>query len=205
MGVHALTPSQDDGVYLPIAAGDANPARLAIWTRGDPAAFAPRVHELARTVDPTAVIATPIPLDQVFEGDWYFLRAMVVGVAVLVGVLLSLAASALYAILSLVVTQRTREIGIRVALGANQSRIVRDVATRAVVQIGIGVMLGLPFAGALCYEFLDVIGTGSLPGAVAMALGLGASVMLVVSLTACTVPTLRALRIAPVDALRADG
>jgi putative ABC transport system permease protein len=205
MGVHALTPSQDDGVYLPIAAGDANPVRLAIWTRGDPAAFAPRVHELARTVDSTAVIATPIPLDQVFEGDWYFLRAMVVGVAVLVGVLLSLAASALYAILSLVVTQRTREIGIRVALGANQSRIVRDVATRAVVQIGIGVMLGLPFAGALCYEFLDVMGTGSLPGAVAMALGLGASVMLVVSLTACTVPTLRALRIAPVDALRADG
>jgi predicted permease len=205
MGVHALTPSQDDGVYLPMAEGDVNPVRLAIWTRGDPSALAPRVHELARAVDPNAVIATPIPLDQMFEGDWYFLKALVVGVAVLVGVLLSLAASALYAILSLVVTQRTREIGIRVALGANHSRIVRDVAARAVVQIGIGVLLGLPFAGALCYEFLEVTGSGSVPGAVAMALGVGAAVMLVVSLTACTVPTLRALRIAPVDALRADG
>src|SRR4026207_499663 len=77
MGVHALTPSQDDGVYLPLAEGDVNPVRLAIWVRGDPAVFAPRVHELARTVDPNAVIAIPIPLDEMFEGDWYLLRVFV--------------------------------------------------------------------------------------------------------------------------------
>ena len=191
---------------MPLAEGDANPVRLAIWVRGDPAVLAPRVHELARAVDPSAVIAMPIPLDEMFEGDWYFLRAFVVAAAVLVGVLLSLAGSALYAILSLVVSQRTREIGIRVALGANRWRIARDVATRAVVQIGAGVLLGLPFAGALCYEFLELTGYGrSVPGAVAMASVLGVSVMLLVSLTACTVPTLRALRIAPMDALRNEG
>jgi ABC-type antimicrobial peptide transport system permease subunit len=157
-------------------------------------------------VDPDAVVAMPIPLDQMFEGDWYMLRAFVLGAAILVGVLLSLAASALYAILSLVVSQRTREIGIRVALGASQSRIARDVAMRALVQIGAGVLLGLPFAGALSYEFLEVTGSGaSVPAAVAMALLLGVSVMLLVSLTACTVPTLRALRIAPIDALRNEG
>ena len=206
MGVHALTPSQDDGVYLPLAEGDVNPVRLAIWVRGDPALLAPRVHELARAVDPDAVITMPIPLDEMFEGDWYLLRAFVVGAAVLVGVLLSLAASALYAILSLVVSQRTREIGIRVALGADRWRVARDIATRAVLQIGVGVLLGLPFAGALCYEFLELTGSGgSIPAAVAMASVLGMSVMLLVSLTACTVPTLRALRIAPIDALRKEG
>jgi ABC-type antimicrobial peptide transport system permease subunit len=148
----------------------------------------------------------PIPLDEIFEGDWYLLRVFVLGVALLVGVLLSLAASALYAILSLIVSRRTREIGIRVALGANRWGIARDVAARAVVQIGAGVLIGLPFAGALCYESLELTGFGrSVPGAVAMALGLGVSVMLVVSITACTVPTLRALRIAPMDALRKDG
>ena len=148
----------------------------------------------------------PIPLDEMFEGDWYLLRAFVLGAALLVGVLLSLAASALYAILSLVVSQRTHEIGIRVALGANRWGIARDVATRAVVQIGVGVLLGLPFAGALSYEFLELTGSGgSVPGAVAIALVLGVSVMLLVSLTACTVPTLRALRIAPMDALRKEG
>ena len=206
MGVHALTPSQDDGMYVPLKEGDVNPLRLAIWVRGQPADLVPRVHELARAVDPTAAISTPTPLDEMFEGDWYFLRALIVGVAVLVGVLLSLAASALYAILSLVVSQRTREIGIRVALGADRWRIARDVAARAVVQIGLGVLLGLPFAGALCYEFLELTGSGrSVPGALALASGLGVSVMLLVSLTACTVPTLRALRIAPGEALRRDG
>ena len=70
MGVHALTPSQDDGVYLPLAAGDVNPVRLAIWVRGDPAVLAPRVHELARAIDPNAIVAMPIPLDEMFEGDW---------------------------------------------------------------------------------------------------------------------------------------
>jgi hypothetical protein len=206
MGVHALTPSEDDGVYLPLAEGDVNPVRLAIWVRGDPATIAPRLHALARAVDANAVITVPIPLDEMFEGDWYFLRAFVGGAALLVAVLLSLAASALYAILSLVVTQRTREIGIRVALGANRWGIAREVASRAVVQIGAGVLLGLPVAGALCYEFLELTGFGrSITGAVAITLLLGVSVMLLVSVTACTVPTLRALRIAPMDALRKEG
>jgi predicted permease len=203
MGVHALTPSQDDGVYLPLREGDVNPVRLAIWVRGDPAVLTTRVYELTRAVDPDAIITMPIPLDEMFEGDWYLLKLFVLGAAVLVSVLLSLAASALYAILSLVVSQRTREIGIRVALGANRWSIARDVATRAVVQIGAGVLLGLPFAGALCYEFLEITGAGrSVPGAMAMASVLGVSVMLLVSVTACTMPTLRALRIAPIDALR---
>jgi len=206
LGVHALTPSQDDGIYLPMKAGDVNPVRLAIWVRGDPARLAPRIHELLKAVDPSAIVSMPIPLAEMFEGDWYLLKGLVLGAALLVGVLLSLAASALYAILSLVVSQRTREIGIRVALGASQWRIVLDVATRAVVQIAAGVLLGLPFAGALSYEFLEITGAGgSVPGAVAMASGLGVTVMLLVSFAACTVPTLRALRIAPVDALRKDG
>ena len=106
------------------------------------------------------MVAMPIPLDQMFEGDWYLLRAFVLGAALLVGVLLSLAASALYTILSLIVSQRTREIGIRVALGADRWNIARDVAMRAVVRIGAGVLLGLPFAGALCYEFLELTGSG---------------------------------------------
>jgi ABC-type antimicrobial peptide transport system permease subunit len=145
-------------------------------------------------------------LDEMFEGDWYLLKAFVLGAALLVAVLLSLAASALYAILSLAVSSRTREIGIRVALGADRWGIARDVATRAVAQIGAGVLLGLPFAGALCYEFLELTGTGrSVPRAVAMASVLGVSVMLLLSLAACTVPTLRALRIAPMEALREDG
>ncbi|MEZ5290993.1 MAG: ABC transporter permease [Vicinamibacterales bacterium] len=205
LGVHALTPSQDDAMYVPMAAGDVNPVRLAVWAPGGPTVLAPRVRELARAVDPDAVVAAAVPLDQMFEGDWYLLRALVLGAVLLVAVLLSLAASALYAILSLAVSERTREIGIRVALGAGRWGVARDVAARAIVQIGAGVLLGLPLAIPLCYEFLEVTGVGpSVPGAMGLGVGLGASVLLVVSLIACTAPTLRALRIAPMDALRRD-
>jgi putative ABC transport system permease protein len=206
MGLHVLTPSEDDGMYLPLEEGAVQIVRLAIWTRGDPATIAPRVHVLAKAVSANAVVAATVPLAEMFEGDWYLLRGAVVGVALLVGVLLSLAVSALFAILSLVVSQRTREIGIRVALGANRSGIARDVAARAVAQIAGGVLIGLPVAGALSYEFLELTGFGrSVPGAVAMTSALGVSVLLLVSLAACTVPTLRALRIAPADALREQG
>ncbi|MEZ5284921.1 MAG: ABC transporter permease [Vicinamibacterales bacterium] len=205
LGMHALTPSDDEGVYLPLAEGASNPVRLAIRVSGDPAAVAGRLQELARAVDAAAVVSTPVPLDEMFEGDWYLLRAFVLAAILLVGVLLTLAASALYAILSLVVSRRTREIGIRVALGASRWDVAREVATRAVVQIGIGVALGLPFAGLLSYEFLEVTGAGgSVPIAVAMASALGLAVMLLVSVAACAAPTVRALRIAPMDALRAE-
>jgi ABC-type lipoprotein release transport system permease subunit len=69
----------------------------------------------------------------------------------------------------------------------------------------LGVLLGVPLAGALCYELLEITGFGrSVSGAAAKASVLGVSVMLLVSLAACTVPTLRALSIAPADALRAE-
>lgn len=206
LGAHALTPSEDDAVYEPLATGEANPLRLAIWTRGDAHRLAPRVQAVATAARAEAVVSAPVPLDRVFEGDWYLLRAFVVGAVLLVGVLLSLAVSALYAILSLVVSRRTREIGIRVALGASRRDIARDVAMQALAPIAVGVLLGLPAAAGLCYEFLALTDAEStVPAALAMASMLGAVVLLVVSLAACTVPTLRALRIAPVDALRREG
>ncbi|MEZ5316843.1 MAG: ABC transporter permease [Vicinamibacterales bacterium] len=206
LGAHALTPDRDDGLYEPLAPGAVNPVRLAIHTTGDPAALAPRVRALALDVDPRAVVSAFTPLDRVYEQDWYVLGLIELGGVLLVGVLLSLAASALYAILSFTVTERTREIGIRVALGADPWRVARHVARRAILQVGLGVLIGLPLAGRLMFEFLEVSGFEPSTGtAVFLALAQGAAVLVVVSLAACTVPTLRALRIMPVEALRGDG
>jgi predicted permease len=205
LGVHALTPTQDDGVYRALAAGEANPVQIAIQLRSDPAAFAPRARAIARDVDPRAAVASAVPLDAMVEGDWYILGLVVLGGLVVIGVLLSLAASALYAILSFTVASRTREIGIRVALGANPFSVARHVARRAVVQVAVGVLLGLPVAARMYFEFLESVGAGpSLVGSLSLALGQGLVVLLLVSLAACTVPTLRALRISPVEALRGD-
>jgi predicted permease len=206
LGMHSLTPEQDEGVYHPLLAGSVPSVRLAIEADGDPLALAPRVRALARDVDQRAVIASPTTLDRVFEGDWYIMTAVVAGAAVLVAVLLALAASGLYAIMSFSVAERTREIGIRVALGADRRRIVLQVARRALLQIGIGVVVGLPLSASVFFEMQEQSGrTPSALLAVAMALAMGIGIMLLVAMAACLVPTRRALRISPAEALRGDG
>jgi predicted permease len=206
LGMHSLSPAKDAGLYHPLVPGSVQSVRLAIEADGDPAALAPRVREIAQDVDPRAVIASPITLDQVFEGDWYLMAALVAGGLVLIGVLLTLAASGLYAIMSFSVAERTREIGIRVALGADRIRIALHVARRALIQIAIGVLLGLPVATAVFFEMQEDAGRDpSALIAVLAALVPGVAVMMLVGFAACLAPTVRALRISPVDALRGDS
>jgi putative ABC transport system permease protein len=206
LGMHSLTPDQDDGIYLPLVAGSVPRVVLAIETDGEPMALAPRVREIAREVDPRVVLAAPTTLDSVFEGDWYIMTAIVGGVAMLVGVLLALAASGLYAIMSFTIAERTREIGIRMALGADRRSIALQVARRALIQITVGVVIGLPIAASVFFEMQE--DSGLAPSAwlaVALALAQGIGIILLVALAACFVPTRRALRISPVEALRGDG
>jgi predicted permease len=206
LGMHSLTPDQDDGVYHPMVPGLGQSVLVALEVDGDPLALWPRVRDIARDVDSRAVVASPTTLDQVFEGDWYLMGAVVLGATLFVGVLLTLAASGLYAIMSFTVAERTREIGIRVALGADRLRIARQVARRALIQIAIGVLLGLPLAARVFFEMQEQGGSDpSALRAVLVALVPGVGIMVLIGLAACLAPTLRALRISPVDALRSDG
>jgi ABC-type antimicrobial peptide transport system permease subunit len=111
-----------------------------------------------------------------------------------------LAATGLYALMSVTVSQRTREIGIRVALGADAPRVVAAIFRRPLAQVGTGVIAGVGLTTALA---LAVSGGVSARGAALVVAY--AAVMLGVCLLACIVPTRRALRVEPVEALRADG
>jgi ABC-type antimicrobial peptide transport system permease subunit len=133
------------------------------------------------------------------------MTAVVGGAVVLVGVLLALAASGLYAIMSFTIAERRREIGIRIALGADRRNIALQVARRALIQISIGVALGLPIAGMIFFEMQEQSAAPSAWLAVGLALAQGVGILLLVALAACVVPTRRALRISPVEALRGDG
>lgn len=198
LGMHVLAPDLDGGIYHPAAPGEIHPAQLAVQLSDDPALFAPRLRELAGEVDPLAVIAAPVVLSDVYEGDWYFMAAVVLGIMALAGILLTLAASGIYAIMSFTVAERTREIGIRTALGAQRSDIVFAVAKRAMVQLGLGVVLGMPIAGF----FFNLQYPEATYGAILLTLAPGVAVMVVVGLLACGAPTLRAMRVAPTEALR---
>ncbi len=125
------------------------------------------------------------------------------GAGILTGILLALAASGIYALMSFTVAERTREIGIRGALGAQRSSIVFTIARRALVQLGVGVLLGMLIAGWLLSVYKSETGSAYSPVIVALILGVGVTV--VIGVPACTAPTLRALRIQPTEALREGG
>ncbi len=124
---------------------------------------------------------------------------------ILVGIMVALAASGTYALMSFTVTERTREIGVRTALGAQRSSIVFTIARRALAQLGIGIFLGAPLAWTIIWAMQSSIGATSAQSPLVLTLIVGASVMVVIGSLACTAPTLRALRIMPTEALREGG
>ena len=110
-------------------------------------------------------------------------------------IVLLLSATGIHSLMSFTVARRTREIGIRAALGARQGRIVAGIFSRAFLQIGAGVLVGSGLAA--------LVGLGSTRQVLLLLAADG--IMLVVGLAACAVPVRRALRIDPTEALRAEG
>ncbi len=195
--------------YLPAAPGSMHPLTLVIDLGDDPTAFAPRLRRLLSDVDPTAIVSDVAALNEMPNGPALVQRT---ATGVLVGlslIAIVLSTAALYALMAFTVAQRTREIGVRIALGGRSSRIMATVARRALIQLGSGVALGVGFWAVVFVRF-EMLGAfqGELGVAVEpwpVVLLATASVVLVTGLLASLAPTLRGLRIRPVEALRAEG
>jgi predicted permease len=198
LGMDLVQPQNASGVYHPVAPGEISSPYLAVRV-ADPAAFEPRLREIAAEVEPAAIVRA-IPLDDVYPIGWYVLMGMAVAWTMFVVVLLTLAASGIYAIMAFAVAQRTREIGIRSALGARGSDIASTIGRRAAVQLGTGAVIGLPLA-AFMYSRTGA-DPSMKPDALIVAVVPGFLVLLMVALVACTVPLLRALRITPTEAMK---
>jgi predicted permease len=174
----------------PIASG----VNLAVKVR-DPSAFAAKLRTVALEVDPTIRLSDVQPLTDI-GGSEAKMNWTLTWVAWLVSsIVLLLSATGIHALMSFTVTRRTKEIGIRAALGASQQRIVRDIFSRAFLQISLGVLVGSGLA--------VLLGVGSLQGVLLLLAADG--IMFAVGLTACALPLRRALRINPTEALRAEG
>jgi putative ABC transport system permease protein len=187
-------PEEQSAMYRPrLPTPDAN-VSLALRVR-DPEAFATRMRTVAAAVDPTIRLTDVQPLAQVGGGEAK-VNWTLTSVAWLISfIVLLLSASGIHSLMSFTVAQRTREIGIRAALGARPERIVTGIFSRAFLQIGAGVLVGSGLAALL--------GLGSTREVLLLLAADG--VMLVVGLLACAVPLRRALRIEPTEALKAQG
>jgi len=188
-------PSEQAAMYHPALLQPGTNVSVAVQVR-DPMGFAPRLRILANAVDPEMQLTDVQRLTDV-GGRGAMLTWTVTYVAGVVSFLvLLLSASGIHGLMSFIVARRTREIGIRVALGSPPQRIVSGIFTRAFLQIATGIIAGSAVV-ALKIDF------GSMTQ-VLMLIGAGL-VMLIAGLVACALPFRRALRINPTAALRAEA
>jgi putative ABC transport system permease protein len=188
------------GLYQPLAP-DYSTVHVALRVAGTPTAFADRLRAVASRVAPTLRVYDVMALDRVGADQWIesqYLSRLLTGLS---GVTLLLSLMAIYAVLSFTVVQRTREIGTRVALGADRWRVVAAIARRPLVQIGLGIGCGSALVVLFFVALYQSVPAPREAGVIAAY----ATVMLGVCLSACIVPIRRALRLQPSHVLRAEG
>lgn len=184
-------------IYQATLPKETGPLRVAIHVRGDPQLFAVRLRELAQATDPALRVINPQPMPRLAESASAFWMELLVSFT---SVTLLLSLAGVYAVTAFAVARRTREIGVRVALGAQPLHVLTTVFKRPLVQIalgiGVGAFLGLGLANNdLSDVHLDDFG---------MTAVFALSTILCCAL-ACIVPTRRALRIQPTQALKDEG
>jgi putative ABC transport system permease protein len=200
LGVNIFQPVESEALYRPVAPGQLDVFWVAVDVGADPAAYAPRLRAHAGDVDAEALVDEVGPLSSFYPDDHYMVWGTRLGLILLVTVLLAMSGSGIYAITSFAVAQRTREIGIRTALGAPRRHIAATVGRRAAGQLGAGVLLGTPLAIWL-YLLVEVDPHAGHFGWIAAAVP-GLIVLLLLGAAACGAPLARALRIPPNEALR---
>jgi predicted permease len=183
-------------VYQTRLPREISPLRVAIHVRGDPQSFAVRLRELAHAIDPSLRVIDPKPLPRLANPSAFWFELLIS----LTSVTLMLSLAGVYAVTAFAVSRRTREIGVRVALGARPLQILTMVFRRPLIQIALGVGIGAILALGIANNDLSDVQLEDFGRSAVFAL----STILFCAL-ACVVPALRALRIQPTEALKADA
>ncbi|AHG92257.1 permease (plasmid) [Gemmatirosa kalamazoonensis] len=160
------------------------------------------IRAAVRAADPDAPVYDQASMEAVFARETWMARVLGTMFMIFGGVSLALAAIGLYAVMAFSVSRRTRELGIRAALGASRRDVIRMVLRQAAAQIALGMTAGFLVGGAivrLARAALFEVQPGDPTVFAAVALVLGAA-----ALVACLVPARRATKVDPLVALRID-
>ena len=173
-----------------------------VRTRGGVDATVRAIGQAVRSIDPSVPVYGAMALTDYIEGPLQSQQTATQLLALLAAVSALLAAIGLYGVIAYAVAQRTKEIGVRIALGAQTADILRVVASEARGLLLAGLLLGL--AGGFAVSRVARSMLYSVGGVDAIVFVVAAGIMIVVSLIAMSVPTRRAMSIDPLTALRAD-
>ena len=195
----------DATVYRPAALGSASSVQLLIRTQGPASPLSARLQAVGLSVDQDIRLTDVMSLDRAADRDALAMRTFLPVFVVVAAIALLLSTAGIYALVSFTVSRRTREIGIRMALGAAPRRIITSIFSRAFTQIALGVL-----AGAVPSVAIVASGDGGVFGGFGVAAGLGVTcavgaLVIGVSLLSCLAPLGRALRVDPMKALRTDA
>lgn len=182
-------------------ATNVQPALLHVHVRGaDAASFSTRLRAITADVDASLFLRRIQPLDETLAAQHLPLHLIASALVAVALSVLILSSAGLYALMTVIVTQRRREIGIRIALGADSRRVLRGIFSRAAWQIGAGIGFGVALAvGAFA------IGGGEMRGFNAFIIMPGVSLfMLGVGTLAALGPARRGLSIQPSAVLKED-
>ena len=197
---HSLSEQPQPFLYVPFSQHTGGDANILVRTSGDPLKMLPQVREQVRSLDPGVAILESDTVSELLSVSLFAYRTAALLAAVLGGLGLLLAAMGIYGVLSYSVSQRSHEIGIRMALGAAPKDVLSLVVGQGMRLTFVGVSLGLIAAlgtmhllGSLLY---GVTSTDPLTFASVMA------VLSAVALIACYIPARRAMAVDPMVALR---
>jgi len=175
---------------------------LAIRTDSDPARFAPLLRSATVAIDREQPVSQVRSMDRILADSIAPRRFAVVMLGIFAAVALALAAVGIYGVISFSVTRRTREIGVRIALGARPQNVRRMVLGKALVLAGTGVAVGLAGSLALARVISSLLYDVSATDPMILS---GVSVLLTfVAALAGFFPARRASRVDPIVALRCE-
>jgi predicted permease len=180
----------------------ASGSALLVSTTGPPATAVPQLYRWLREYEPHIAIVNVLPYSEVVRGFLYTQRMNAEMFSALAFLGLVLAAVGIFSVLSLTVSRRTREIGIRMAMGARRGRIARMVVGRALGMVGLGLVVGLSASFAVSGLVRSLL-RGVEPTD-PLSIAAGVAVLLAAASLAAYLPALRATTVEPVTALRCE-
>lgn len=198
VGLEPTAEGEAEVIYTPASIATlSGPPQMIVRVRGDAASFERTLRETAARVAPDLRLYEVMTLEEFIRLEAIDGVLMAASVLIPVVLVLLLSAAALFALMSVAVARRTREIGIRLAIGASPRALLAALFKRAALQIGAGIVVGNLLVLALMSVIEDEF--NSVPTALPM---LAASlIMVIVGLAACFVPARRALAVQPTEAV----
>ncbi|HEX6322542.1 MAG TPA: ABC transporter permease [Vicinamibacterales bacterium] len=195
-----IAPSDEDPkrarIHHPTEPGRTHPVQMAILTSADPQLFASRLRAIATAVDPQLRLTEVMPLDQAPAASIQFLDMLFWTIGTLMSIVLLVSLSGIYSVFAFTASRRTREIGIRAALGADRRQIAGAMFRRPMIQVALGVLMGL--------AILATIHADEMSAGILAWVALYGLVVAAVCALATVGPVRRALGVQPTEALRAE-